>query len=80
MPLLASASIQLSITSLVLFVIYYIKSLFNIFKFYTQIKKKEKKPNLFLLILGLPLYMITHMFLNEKIKEDLKLNCLESLK
>lgn len=80
MPSLASASIQLSIVSLALFIIYYIKSLVNIFKFYSQIKKKQKKPNLFLLILGFPLYMITYIFLNEKIKEDLKLNCLESLK
>ena len=80
LPSLASASIQLSIVSLVLFIIYYIKSLLNIFKFYAHINKKQKKPNLFLLILGFTLYFITYIFLNEKIKEDLKLNCLESLK
>ena len=80
LPSLANASIQLSIVALVLFVIYYIKSLINIFKFYSHIKKIQKKPNLFLLILGFPLYMISYIFLNEKIKEDLKLNCLNSLK
>lgn len=80
LPSLASASIQLSIVSLVLFVIYYIKSLLNIFKFYTHINKKQKSPNLFLIIVGFPLYMIAYIFLNEKIMEDLKLNCLESLK
>ncbi|MFD0842116.1 LptF/LptG family permease [Flaviramulus multivorans] len=80
MPSLASASIQLSLISLVLFIIYYIKSLLNTLKFYTHIGKPQKKPNPLLIIIGFPLYMITYMFLNEKIKEDLKLNCLESLK
>jgi lipopolysaccharide export system permease protein len=80
MPSLASASIQLSIISLVLFIIYYIKSLLNIYMFYNHIQYKQKTPNLFLIVLGFPLYMITYVFLNEKIKEDLKLNCLESLK
>ncbi|GAA4809609.1 hypothetical protein GCM10023330_15670 [Litoribaculum gwangyangense] len=80
MPSLASASIQLSLVSFVLFVIYYIKSLLNIFKFYNHIQKSTKKPNLFLIILGFPLYFITYIFLNDKIKEDLKLICLESLK
>ncbi|CAH8282909.1 lipopolysaccharide export system permease protein [Mariniflexile fucanivorans] len=79
LPSLASASIQLSITSLVLYLIYYIKSLINTNKFYHQINKKEKKPNLFLLIIGIPLYFIAHLFLDDKMKEDLKQNCLESL-
>jgi lipopolysaccharide export system permease protein len=80
MPSLASASIQLSLVSLVLFVVYYIKSLLNANKFYKHITKQQKKPSLLLIILGFPLYMITYVFLNEKIKEDLKLNFLESLK
>ena len=54
LPSLASASIQLSITSLVLFIIYYIKSLVNTFGFYAHIDNKGKKPNLFLVILGIP--------------------------
>ena len=80
LPSLASASIQLSITSLVLFIIYYIKSLVNTFGFYAHIDNKGKKPNLFLVILGIPFYFITHIFLKDKIKEDLKQNCLDSLK
>ncbi|MBP0905069.1 LptF/LptG family permease [Mariniflexile gromovii] len=79
LPSLASASIQLSITSLVLYLVYYVKSLRNAFKFYSHINKKEKRPNPILIIIGIPLYFITHLFLNDKIKEDLKLNCLESL-
>ncbi|GAA4945793.1 hypothetical protein GCM10023314_18790 [Algibacter agarivorans] len=77
---LATASIQLSIVSFVLFIIYFTKSFINASQFYNHINKKHKKPKLFLLLLGLPLYMFTYIFLNEKIKEDLKLNCLESLK
>jgi lipopolysaccharide export system permease protein len=80
LPSLASASFQLSFVSLVLFLIYYIKSIINISTFYSYISKKEKSPNLFLLIIGIPLYFITYIFLNAKMKEDLKQNCLDSLK
>lgn len=80
MPSLASASIQLSITSLLLYLVYYVKSLINTSKFYNHINKKEKKPNPILLIIGIPFYFIAHLFLNDKVKEDLKQNCLESLK
>ena len=77
---LATASIQLSIVSFVLYVIYFIKSIINAFQFYNHINKKQNTPNIFLLILGLPFYFITYLFLNEKMNTDLKVNCLESLK
>ncbi len=80
MPSLQSASIQLSIVALFLFIIYYLKSILNLNNFYNHIDKKEKKPSVILLIIGLPLYMIVYPFLNVKIKEDLKQNCLDSLK
>lgn len=80
LPSLASASIQLSLVSLFLFLIYYIKSLINIFSFYKHINKKEKFPNIFLLIIGIPLYFIAYLFIKTQTKEDLKLNCLDSLK
>ncbi|MEW4925185.1 LptF/LptG family permease [Algibacter sp. 2305UL17-15] len=80
LPSLATASIQLSIVALVLYVIYYIKSILNLYAFYSNIKKENRKPNIFMLLLGLPLYMITYVFLRFKIKEDLKQNCLDSLK
>ncbi|WP_369686026.1 LptF/LptG family permease [Mariniflexile sp. AS56] len=80
LPSLASASIQLSIVSLVLYMTYYVKSVLNVFSFYFRINKKEKTPNLILLIIGIPLYFIAYLFLNSKMNEDLKLNCLESLK
>ena len=80
LPSLASASIQLSIVSLALFIIYYIKSVLNSFQFYNHIAQKEKKPVSFFLILGIPLYMVIYPFLRVKIKEDFRFNCLESLK
>ncbi len=80
LPSLASASIQLSIVSFTLFIVYYIKSIINTFQFYRHINKREKKLSIFFLILGIPLYMIAYPFLRVKVKEDLRLNCLESLK
>jgi lipopolysaccharide export system permease protein len=50
------------------------------FQFYNHINKNHKKPNILRLIIGLPFYFISHLFLNEKMKGDLKVNCLESLK
>ncbi|MCL5128121.1 LptF/LptG family permease [Algibacter sp. L4_22] len=77
---LATASIQLSVVSFALYVIYYAKTIFNLNSFYTYINKKTKRPNLGLLILGLPFYMITYPLLNVKLKEDIKRFCLDSLK
>ena len=79
LPHLASASIQLSIVSLVLFVIYYIKSMLNIQQLYKHIGKQKQLAIAFL-ILGIPFYIVAYPFLRVKIKEDLKLNCLKSLK
>lgn len=77
---LATASIQLSLIALAMYIIYFIKSIINSFQFYNHINKKQNKPNILLLILGFPFYFITYLFLNEKMKSDLKTNCLESLK
>lgn len=80
LPSLATASIQLSLTAFCLYLIYYIKSLINVKNFYTNINKLNKKPNILMLIIGLPLYIISYLFIKSKIKEDLKQNCLDSLK
>ncbi|GAA3605256.1 hypothetical protein GCM10022396_23230 [Flavivirga amylovorans] len=80
LPSLAAVLIKVSIGAFVLFVLFYIRLLIKTFKFYNHIKKKDKRPNFFFLLIGLPLYMISYAFLNVKIKEDLKLNCLNSLK
>jgi lipopolysaccharide export system permease protein len=80
LPALESASIQLSIVSFVLYIIYYIKSMVNLNQFYSFIKQKTKQPHIAFIILGLPFYMIAYPLLNIKLKEDLKRFCLDSLK
>lgn len=80
LPSLQALSIQISGLSLVLFLIYYIRSILNLSRFYTHINKTDKKPKLALLILSVPLYPIVYPFLNVKIKADLKQNCLLNLK
>ncbi|NCO62265.1 MAG: YjgP/YjgQ family permease [Flavobacteriales bacterium] len=80
MPSLASASIQISIISFVLYMVYYIKSSLNISSFYRNINKLKIKPNFGLLLIGLPIYFISHFLLKKKMNDDLKQNCLDSLK
>ncbi len=71
LPSLQSASIQLSIVSLILFTIYYLKSIFNLNAIYKFEVLKEKKPQMVLLLLGWPLYFITYILLKKKIKSDI---------
>jgi lipopolysaccharide export system permease protein len=80
LPSLASFSIQFSLISLFLFVIYYLKSILNLKQFLKHINRKLSIPHILLLILGLPLYFFTYPFMKSKIKEDLKQNCLDFLK
>jgi len=80
LPSLESASIQLSIISIVLYIIYFIKSYLNINSFYAHIKKKQRKPNLLLILIGFPLYFLSYFLLKRKMSDDLKQNCLDSLK
>lgn len=80
LPSVATASIQISLVSFAMYIIYYFKSIININQFYKHINKIEKKPHPVLIAIGLPLYFIGYIFLNSKMKEDLKQNCLNSLK
>ncbi len=80
LPSLASVLIKVSIGAFIIFVVYYIRLWINTFRFYTHIQKKDKRPNFFSLLIGGPIYIISYAFLNVKIKEDLRLNYLNSLK
>ena len=80
LPSVASVSLKLSLVSFFLYILYYIKSLLKLFSFYKNLTKSGKQPSSVLLIIGLPLYFIAYPFLKVKIKEDLKQNCLDSLK
>ena len=79
-PALSLAAMQLRIVAFVLFIFFFIKSIISVFKFYKHIDKQQNKPNILLLILALPIYFMTYLLLKEKLKADLRLNCLESLK
>jgi lipopolysaccharide export system permease protein len=80
LPSVGSVSLKLSLGLFILYIVYYVKSLLKLFSFYKNLIKPLKKPNSVLLIIGLPLYFIAYPFLNVKIKEDKKQNCLDSLK
>jgi len=69
---LADASIQISAIALVIFIVYYVWSYINIRKIYNKLNRSESKPNILLLILGLPLYFLVFILLGNKLKEDLK--------
>ncbi len=80
LPSIATASIKLSFISFFIYIVYYIKSLFNLFSFYKHLNKNGKRPNIVSLIIAFPFYVFVYPFLNLKLKEDLKQNCLDSLK
>tara|TARA_R110000868_G_scaffold342619_1_gene603486 strand:- start:4784 stop:6688 length:1905 start_codon:yes stop_codon:yes gene_type:complete len=80
LPSVATTSLKISLVVFFVFIVYYIKSIVTLFKFYKNIDKNEKRPNLIVLIITFPLYMFIYPFLSVKTKEDLKQNCLDSLK
>ena len=80
LPSLAEASIQLSLMALIVFIVYYFISFKNMREFYDCIHRPKNKPNILLLILGLPFYFIPYILLNYKLKKDLRQNSLDSLK
>lgn len=77
---LALAAIQLSVVSFVLFIIYFAKSVINMFQFYKKTNKLQNKPQIFFLILSIPFYFIAYPLLKQKIKSELKLIYLTALK
>ncbi len=80
LPSLASASIQISLISLFLYLIYYVKTYLNLVRFYKNIKNQNKKPHIIFILISVPFYFISHYLLKRKIKDDLKQICLDSLK
>jgi|GEM_PF-14489 len=72
LPSLQSASIELSLIALALFIIYYFKSILNLYKIYKTDALSNEKPSVFLLMFGLPFYVISHFILQQKIKNDIE--------
>ncbi|MFD2540776.1 LptF/LptG family permease [Lacinutrix gracilariae] len=70
LPNFASAAIELSIISLVMLLIYYIKSVLNLGALYALVDEKTNSKNPILLVLGYVIYPLTHFLKQNKIKED----------
>ena len=69
---IAIASLQISAIALIIFIIYWAWSYIKINTIYNSLKIPESKPNIFLLLIGLPLYFLVFVLLGNKLKEDLK--------
>ena len=69
---MANASLQISAIALIIFIIYWAWSYIKINTIYNSLKIPESKPNIFLLLIGLPLYFLVFVLLGNKLKEDLK--------
>jgi len=70
LPNFASAAIELSIISLVMLLIYYIKSVLNLRALYALVDEKTNSKKPILLVLGYVIYPLTHFLKQNKIKED----------
>ncbi|WP_159022936.1 LptF/LptG family permease [Formosa sp. L2A11] len=75
----ATTCIQLSIISLVVFIIYYITQQFNLIALKKHLNQKSKKYNTLFIILGFIIYPIAHAFFKYKTKEDLSRNAIQHL-
>ena len=80
LPEAASASIDLSFICISIYVLYFVVTCIKSRLFYKHFKTATKPVNIFLLIIGFPLYFVTHYLLRNKIREDLDICCLENVK
>ncbi len=80
LPLVASAAIDLSIISLLIYALYYVVTWITANKFYKNLSFKTKPVNPYLMLIGLPFYGISHFLLKNKIKEDLDKSCILNVK
>ena len=80
LPEFDSAAIQLSIISLLVYVIYYVVTWMTANKFYKHLGIKLKTLDTLLMLLGLPFYGVSHFLLKNKIREDLDKSCILNVK
>ncbi|MEO6348309.1 MAG: LptF/LptG family permease [Aquaticitalea sp.] len=78
-PEFASTSIDLSLISLFIFVIYSVVTLIHSIRFYKYLPLKVKPLNPILMIIGLPFYGVSHFLLRNKIREDLNQSAIENI-
>lgn len=80
LPEFASASRDLSIIALFIYIFYYVIVNIKISKFYSNLNIKLKKINPFVLIISFPFYGLGHFFIKTILKQDLNISCLENIK
>ncbi|CDF80158.1 permease [Formosa agariphila KMM 3901] len=76
---IAAISLQLSIISFVVFLIYYIALQFNLKAFNTHIQQKNNSSSIVITILGFVIYPVAHVFFKHKVKTDLSRNAIQHL-
>jgi len=69
-PLLAPPTLKLSAISFIIYLVHYVKSYFSFNKLYSEIEKLTAPKKTLLLVLGLLIYPIIHLFRNRKIESD----------
>ena len=80
LPEVASAAIDLSIISLLIYALYYVVTWINTNRFYKNLSFTTKPMNPYLMLVGLPFYGVSHFLLKNKIKEDLDKSCILNVK
>ncbi|MCB0444947.1 MAG: LptF/LptG family permease, partial [Gelidibacter sp.] len=80
LPEIASASIDLSLICIFIYLLYFVVTYLKSTSFYKHLEPKTKPINSILMLLGLPFYAISHFLLKNKIKEDLDKSCIENVK
>ncbi len=80
LPEVAEASRDLSIISLLVYLLYFVVTNIQIKLFYKKLNLKVKQVSILLMVLGFPFYAVAHFFLKNKIKEDLDASILENVK
>ena len=78
-PEFASAALDLSLISFLVFTIYYIITFLVSVQFYKQSALKVKPLNPMLMLIGFPFYGVSHFLLRNKIKEDLNQSAIENI-
>ncbi len=73
-PEFASSSLQLCMISALIFIIYYVKSTFDLHKIYTYIEDKKVSKSPFLIFLGILFYPLAFYLRRNKIAEDFSLD------
>lgn len=79
-PEFASTSLDLSLISFFIFLLYFVVTFVQSRSFYQQLNLKVKHLSPLLMFVGLPFYGVSHFLLRNKIREDLNQSAIENIK